>query len=373
MNDAEFDDAPKQRSRLVTVARGVDIECGTPARHLVPNPILLTVRSPIVQVPAAAALISLLGVRRTLAGCVLPGWQTDRMDLPADSHVHSEWSWDTDLGAMDATCARAVALGLPAVAFTEHVDFTPFRAGDLAEKFGHLVTDGILTASELDVEGYLESVEKCRAKYPDLRILTGMEVGQPHRHAGEIADLLAQGTFDRMIGSLHCIPDGDEYAEPWELFPHYPADAAFRQYLAEIPRMVAESDVFDVLGHIDYPVRFWPEALGPFDPNVFEDELRHALRALAAGERALEINTRRPLDATILAWWREEGGQRVTFGSDAHLPEALGAGFAEAAAMAEAHGFRPDTKPENPWALTNKRRAGQPLLAVTIHDRSPGN
>lgn len=274
------------------------------------------------------------------------------MDLPADGHVHSEWSWDADLGSMDATCAWAVAMGLPVVAFTEHVDFTPFRAGFLAEKFGQLVTEGILTAPELDVAGYLESVEKCRTKYPDLRILTGMEVGQPHHHAGELADLLAQGTFDRVIGSLHCLPDGDVFAEPWELFPRYPADAVFREYLAEIPRMVAGSDVFDVFGHIDYPVRSWPEALGPFDPFAFEEELRQALRALAAGERTLEINTRLPLDATILAWWREEGGQRVTFGSDAHYAQALGAGLAEAAAMAEAHSFRPDTKLENAWIVT---------------------
>jgi hypothetical protein len=151
--------------------------------------------------------------------------------------------------------------------------------------------------------------------------------------------------------SLHCLPDGDEFAEPWELFPRYPADDVCRAYLAEIPRMVAGSDVFEVFGHIDYPVRSWPEALGRFDPKAFEDELRQALRALADGERALEFNARLPLDTSILAWWREEGGRRVTFGSDAHLPQALGAGLAEAAATVEAHGFRPDTKPENPLIL----------------------
>jgi histidinol-phosphatase (PHP family) len=36
--------------------------------------------------------------------------------------VHTEWSWDTATGDMERTCARAVELGLPAVAFTEHVD-----------------------------------------------------------------------------------------------------------------------------------------------------------------------------------------------------------------------------------------------------------
>jgi len=248
------------------------------------------------------------------------------MGLPADGHVHSEWSWDANQGAMEATCARAMEIGLPAVSFTEHVDFTPFRAGFLAENLDYLVTDGILNAPVLEVEGYLESVERCRAKFPELRILTGMEVGQPHLHVTEVAGLLAQGTFERVIGSLHCLLDGDEYAEPWELFPHRPADEVFREYLAEIPKMVSGSEVFEVFTHIDYPVRSWPGGSEAFDPHEFEDELRHALQALAAGERVLEINTRVPLHPTILKWWREVGGRRVTFGSDAHLPQALGRG-----------------------------------------------
>ena len=275
------------------------------------------------------------------------------MGLPADGHVHSEWSWDAKQGAMEATCARAMEIGLPAVSFTEHVDFTPFRAGFLAENFGDLVADGILNAPVLDVAGYLESVERCRAKFPELRILTGMEVGQPHLHVAEVAGLLAQGTFERVIGSLHCLLDGDEYAEPWELFPHRPADEVFREYLAEIPRMVSGSDVFEVFTHIDYPVRSWPGGSEAFDAGDFEEELRHALKALAVGERVLEINTRVPLHPTILSWWRQEGGRRVTFGSDAHLPDALGHGLTEAAALAEANGFGPDTKPEEPWIALN--------------------
>ncbi|MGC4941776.1 PHP domain-containing protein [Kribbella sp. DT2] len=269
------------------------------------------------------------------------------MELPADGHVHTEHSWDADQGAMDATCARAVALGLPVVAFTEHVDFTPFRAGFLAPKFPDLVTGGVLHAPPLDVAGYFESIGRCRSAYPELQILTGLEVGQPHLHTAEVASLLAQGSFDRVIGSLHCLPDRDgTMAEPWELFPHHPAPEIFREYLVELPRMIAASDAFNVLGHIDYPVRSWP---GPFDPVDFEDELRAALTALAATDRALELNTRLPLDPLILRWWHESGGEFLTFGSDAHLPEALATGLAEAATDASAHGFAPGKSPADPW------------------------
>jgi histidinol-phosphatase (PHP family) len=116
---------------------------------------------------------------------------------------------------MHLSCARAVELGLPAVAFTEHVDFTPFRAGYLRETFPELVNDaGILVAPEFDAEGYFDCIEECRSNYPDLTILTGLEVGQPHRHREQLAELLGRGEFQRVLGSLHCLRDGDSFAEP---------------------------------------------------------------------------------------------------------------------------------------------------------------
>ncbi len=44
----------------------------------------------------------------------------------------------------------------------------------------------------------------------------------------------------------------------------------------------------------------------------------------------------------ILQWWREEGGEGITFGSDAHDADSIACGLREAAHMGEAHGFGPD-------------------------------
>ncbi|WIM93215.1 PHP domain-containing protein [Actinoplanes oblitus] len=281
------------------------------------------------------------------------------MAMPADSHVHTEFSWDTRVGSMERTCERAVAIGLPAIAFTEHVDHTrwtvpatgPYASDELRAAAD---PDGMITPPAFDALGYLETIDRCRTRFPQLRILTGMEVGEPHWHAAQCARILATGTFDRVLGSLHCLPDGAGFAEPWALFPHRdPADLV-REYLTEIPEMVAGDHPFTVLAHIDYPLRFWPaDRSGPFDPMPFEEHFRYALRATAASGRALEINTRIPLDATILRWWHEEGGEAVTFGSDAHQPDLIAHGFPEAAAMAEAHGFRPGSRPYDFWPRTN--------------------
>lgn len=99
-------------------------------------------------------------------------WQGARMTLPTDSHVHTEWSWDSPNGAMQATCARAAELGLPALAFTDHMDFDPWQVeeGEL-DGVEHLKTflteDNSAVAPPLmDADGYLECVERCRGQFP---------------------------------------------------------------------------------------------------------------------------------------------------------------------------------------------------------------
>jgi histidinol-phosphatase (PHP family) len=280
--------------------------------------------------------------------------------MPADGHVHSEWSWDAADGSMEATCARAVDLGLPAVAFTEHVDYTPWivLGGDL-EEHQHLrafvTPDGLVAPPALDVNGYLESVHRCRDRFPTLRIITGVELGEPHRHNELAAALVDAGGFERVLGSLHCLPIDGQFSEPPNLYRHGEPDHVVRNYLAEIPRLITGFPSFATLAHIDYAVRSWPADAGPFDAHAFEEEFRSALRVLADGGRALEVNTaldvelRRRLHPELLRWWREEGGTAITFGSDAHDPTALAHDFTDAVAMVEASGFRPGRHPYDVW------------------------
>jgi histidinol-phosphatase (PHP family) len=262
--------------------------------------------------------------------------------LPADSHVHTEWSWDAAAGDMVGTCARAVELGVPAVAFTEHVDHTRFRAGPTYEP---------TVPPPFDVQGYLAAVEECRHRFPDLRVLTGAELGEPHRHAEQVAAVLAAGDFERVLGSVHALPVGEEgYAEPPALFDRSddPAEVV-RAYLREVVALVEGSDVFAVLAHVDFPLRAWPAAGGPVDVTTFEDELREVLRLLAASGRALEVSTRRPVEETVVRWWHDVGGEAVSFASDTHDPDGLAQGFADAVRLAEACGFRPGRSPADLW------------------------
>jgi histidinol-phosphatase (PHP family) len=273
--------------------------------------------------------------------------------LPPDGHVHSEWSYDAPDGSMERTCRRAVELGLPAVAFTEHSDYTRWSVVDGSlDGFDYLktfVADGALVPPALDVEGYLECIDRCRARFPDLRIISGVELGEPHWHTCAASGLLRAGNFDRVLGSLHCMPVGDRFVEAADLYRERDAADVVRGYLAEIPALIEGFADFAVLAHLDYAVRDWPSSSGPFEPAALEEEFRHALRALAGTGRALEVNTRGPRHPEIVRWWHEEGGEAVTFGSDAHEPAELARLFAEAAAMVEAIGFRAGRHPFDVW------------------------
>jgi PHP domain len=80
-------------------------------------------------------------IRASQAG-MMPG-----VVLPADSHVHSEWSWDAPDGSMERTCARAVDMGLPAVAFTDRADYTAWKLID-SDFDGHEQLTAFVTQTE---------------------------------------------------------------------------------------------------------------------------------------------------------------------------------------------------------------------------------
>ena len=271
--------------------------------------------------------------------------------------MHSEWSWDAVAGAMAETCAEAVRRRLPSVAFTEHAEFTPWittAADPLPEVLSRwLRADGRVAPPALDVAGYLACLQRCRERFPGLRVLAGVELSEPHWHPSRTADLLRSARFDRVLGSVHSVggPEAPRLVD--HAMRDRPAADVLRDYLAEAGRMVASDAPFAVLAHIDYPVRHWPADAAPFRPTDFKDEFRSVLDALAGSRRALEINTRVPLAAELVAWWADAGGDAVSFGSDAHAPDRVGHGFADAARRALDCGFAPGT---DVTALWSRRR-----------------
>ena len=260
--------------------------------------------------------------------------------LPADNHVHSRWSWDTaESSTMERECRAAIERGIPAVAFTEHVDFTDWSPGDRGSALSVGDRPGV---APLDLAGYSADIAQCRSMFPELRILSGIEAGEPHYFPASVAALLGAGAFERVLGSLHAIPwQGRLEWVNAELFSRLEPHDLMDRYFTDMVTLVQGCDVFTVLAHCDYPRRYWPaERSGAYPERDFEEHYRTVFRALASSGRALEINTRSPLASVdLIRWWWEEGGDAVSFGSDAHAPERVGDQFEVAVDIVEAAGF----------------------------------
>ena len=240
---------------------------------------------------------------------------------------------------MERSCERALELGLPAIAFTEHADWALVHEGQ----------------HPVDIAGYLDAVEKCRVRFPDLRILTGVELGEPHWFPEQTAAILAAGPIDQVLGSVHSIHLAGETLDASQFRRHEGIDftGAVREYFRELLALVESDQQFEILAHIDYPKRYWVEGAPPYREKDYEEEIRAILTAAVSTGRVLEVNTTRGNmlcpDLVVVRWWRELGGQAVQYGSDAHQPDRVAEGFKTATQMVESAGFKPAKDPVSVW------------------------
>ena len=248
--------------------------------------------------------------------------------IPHDYHLHSNYSPDCR-APMAEMCRGALRRGIAEIGFTEHFDLHP----DEPQR------------DWFRLEPWARELEQCRAQFDgQLRIRAGVEIGEPHLFPAEAQELLAGYPFDYCLGSLHWV--GRQVVFDQEYFRR-PAEEAYRLYFEELERMTRLGG-FDILSHFDVLVRVGFELYGPYDPRQYADCIRPVLRNLIAQGIALDINTaalrRRAKVLTpgveILRWYVEMGGERVTFGSDAHRPDHLGAHFDLALEAARAAGLK---------------------------------
>jgi histidinol-phosphatase (PHP family) len=247
---------------------------------------------------------------------------------PLDYHLHTSFSVDSQM-PMETACETAIALGLPEICFTEHVDLVPSDpdAGFFAPA------------------PYFAELARCRERFDGrLTIRGGAEFGESHRIRAQQDELTASYPFDFIIGSLHWV--GARSVMSPDYFEGRTLREGYAAYFAELLELVRDGD-FDVLGHLDVPKRYAYPAHGPFDSDEYADEIRAVLAACIDRGVGIELNTgsmrRTEGDPSpspeVLGWYRELGGEILTLGSDGHRPPHMAYEFERALAMIRAAGF----------------------------------
>ena len=245
-----------------------------------------------------------------------------------DYQVHSFRSHDGK-SSIREQCARAVEVGLDELGFSEHKDFDP--ADPVVDYF--------------DYDAYLTEIEAARQEWGGrLQIRAGVEIDYQRWFEDKIAAYLDTHPFDFVIGSVHHI-DRVMLMTP-EYNQSRTAQTVYQDYFKAITDSV-QCGLFDILGHLEYANRRGLAAWGPYRTEDYHEELAALLDLVVAKGLTFEINTAGlhqnlgityPAAETV-ALYAERGGKLLSIGSDAHHPDQLAHGYAEAAHLAFSHGL----------------------------------
>lgn len=248
----------------------------------------------------------------------------------ADIHVHSRFSADSEADP-DEVVRKAAEAGLPAVCFTDHIDWDYPVEG--------LVFD-------FDTDDYFRTMESVRQRWGEkIRVLIGVELGLQAHLAERYHELLASRPFDYVIGSQHLVRGMDPYYP--ETFEGASETEIYRAYFEETLADLRAFHEFDSMGHLDYIVRYGRKLGRPYSWREYGDVIDEILKLLVRYNIALEVNTagiRKQLGfpnphPEIIRRYRELGGTLVTVGSDSHKPYSLGFAFEQARDLLLSCGF----------------------------------
>lgn len=250
-----------------------------------------------------------------------------------DSHVHTEFSTDSELKLEEALkAAKELNLGIIS---TDHIDLNyPGK-----NKF------------VFDIDDYFNKYHKYRGS----NYLIGVEIGMTEEYSDENRKINQSYDFDYVIGSIHFVDGIDIYEKSF--YEDRKKSDAYRRYFETMINCIKIHEYVDSLAHIDYICRYATYKDSEIYYNEYDELIDEILKFIIDREIAFEINTRR-LDKDyiiknlipIYKRYKDMGGSLVTIGSDAHYGENIGINMKEAFSIAEECNLKPvyykNRKPE---------------------------
>ena len=257
------------------------------------------------------------------------------MEVRADFHMHTEFSGDSE-APVRAMLDAALERGMEAVCITDHID------EDYPED-SETGTNPFL----FDLDQYFQVLREIKKEYADrLDLRIGVELGlQPH--LGErYRKLIETYPFDFVIGSLHVIHGMDPY--DGVIFEGRSDADVYREAFQATAENLDQVKVFDVLGHLDYVVRYGRHQAREYSYRAFSDEIDEILKKVIHMGKGIEMNMGgfkyglgfcNP-HPDVIRRYRELGGEIITVGADAHRPEHVAFDFEKAGDILRNCGFR---------------------------------
>lgn len=252
-----------------------------------------------------------------------------------DVHTHSNNSFDAE-NSVEEMCNSAISKGFFAIAITDHCE-APFIRFGYNKEFGDFSKKIPLSYSQTSI-----AKKKFEQK---LKVLCGIELGEPMHDFECTKKALSFGDFDFILASVHNLKDREDFY--YTDFKSCNISEILKLYFNELAETASFAD-FDSLAHLTYPLRYIFEKTGEYpDLSPYQSVIDDIYKILISRNKALEINTSglfKPIGRTLpdeiqIKRYKELGGKLITLGSDAHTADALGNGIGEGIRLAHRCGF----------------------------------
>ncbi|HLF18464.1 MAG TPA: histidinol-phosphatase HisJ [Candidatus Omnitrophota bacterium] len=245
-----------------------------------------------------------------------------------DYHMHTPLCGHAT-GEPKEYAKQAIKVGLQEIGFSDHAPFV------------HMRDPGITMGMEQLPSYYRMIEEVCTLYKNELRIKVAIEADFIPGYEDKTKKILDDYPYDYVIGSVHFIKDwGFDDPAQRKAWDEQDVNQVYRDYF-DLLRQSARSKMFDIMGHVDLVKKFGHRA-----SQDMSDEVKKTAQTFKECGVAVEINTsglrktcKEMYPALNFLKIYRKAGVPLTFGSDAHQPEHVGADFEAAVALAKEAGY----------------------------------
>ncbi len=240
--------------------------------------------------------------------------------LLTDMHTHSSFSHDGK-NALSEMLSAAMEKGVCFYGVSGHFDYD-YDLSKMSE-------EQCLRTRNADPTEYFHTARHLQEDYEGcMNVCIGAEFGYSDKKEvqSRYVETFEKFRPDYVINSVHGI-DGQDYAR--YTFSRNEKQT-YAEYLGLVRRSLDAPYPYDVVGHLEYVVRYAPFEEKELRLEEFQEKLDDILRTIVAKDKILEINTatkQLPRDtlpnAEILRRYYALGGRKISFGSDAHCAERI--------------------------------------------------
>jgi histidinol-phosphatase (PHP family) len=247
-----------------------------------------------------------------------------------DLHIHIERG-DYNLGWIEQFIRKAQEMELDEICLLEHTirirDFHPvFKEAREYNLYQRRWVDAKMPSAHSLAE-FKALAEDVRSREYPVKVSFGLEVCYFEQHLDEIRELVSDGFFDYLLGSVHWIDNWTFNQRKYQWLGR-DVNEIYRRYF-ELENSLAQCGIFDIIAHPDLIT-----CHGLYPDYDLADTYRNLCENLKKNNVALEMNTSKGLgvnsDFFEIA---KQVGVSFTTGSDAHRVEDVGRRIKEVTAL----------------------------------------